>query len=105
MTTQNNPEMTMTAQCVIKEYEVDISVSFDELFESNGDIKIEEQFEKAQKKWFASEYKRSVIQAADVLKKTNIALNEEVLIKTAVEIIEHKVSVLENALKQLEKKI
>ena len=36
--------MTMTAQCVIKKYEVDISVSFDELFESNGDIKIEEEF-------------------------------------------------------------
>ena len=90
MATQNNPEMTMTAQCVLKEYEVDISVSFDELFESNSDI---------------SEYKRSVMQAADVLEKTNIVPNEEVLIKTAGEIIEHKISVLENALKQLEEKI
>ena len=90
MATQNNPEMTMTAQCVLKEYEVDISVSFDELFESNSDI---------------SEYKRSVMQAADVLEKTNIVPNEEVLIKAAGEIIEHKISVLENALKQLEEKI
>ena len=90
MATQNNPEMTMTAQCVLKEYEIDISVSFDELFESNSDI---------------SEYKRSVMQAADVLEKTNIVPNEEVLIKTAGEIIEHKISVLENALKQLEEKI
>ena len=90
MATQNNPEMTMTAQFVLKEYEVDISVSFDELFESNSDI---------------SEYKRSVMQAADVLEKTNIVPNEEVLIKTAGEIIEHKISVLENALKQLEEKI
>ena len=38
MATQNNPEVTMTAQCVVKEYEVDISVSFDELLESSGDI-------------------------------------------------------------------
>ena len=105
MATQNNPEMTMTAQCVIKEYKVDISVSFDKLFESNGDIKIEEEFEKAHKKWFASEYKRSVMQAADVLEETNVASNEEVLIKTVVEIMEHKISVHENALKQLEEKI
>ena len=90
MATQNNPEMTMTAQFVLKEYKVDISVSFDELFESNSDI---------------SEYKRSVMQAADVLEKTNIVPNEEVLIKTAGEIIEHKISVLENALKQLEERI
>ena len=94
----------MTAQFVIKEYEVDILVSFDELLESNGDIKIEEEFEKAHLKWFASEYKRSVMQAVDVLEKTNIAPNEEVLIKTAVETMEHKISVLENALKQLKEK-
>ena len=105
METQNNPEMTMTAQCVIKEYKVDIPVSFHELPESNGDIKIEEEFEKAYKKGFASEYKRSVMQAADVLEKTNTAPNAEVLIKIAVEIMEHKISVLENALKQSEEKI
>ena len=69
MATQNNPEITMTAQCVFKEYEVGYSVSFEELFESNGDIKIEKEFEKAHKKWLASEYKRSVMQAADVLEK------------------------------------
>ena len=45
------------------------------------------------------------MQAANVLEKTNIAPNEEVLIKTAVEIMEHKISVLENTLKQLEEKI
>ena len=71
-----------------------MSVSFDELFKSNGDIKIKVEFEKAHKKWFASDYKRSVMQAAAVLEKTNIVPNEEVLIKTAVEIMEHKISVL-----------
>ena len=105
MATQNNPEMTMAAQCVIKEYKVDISVSFDKLFKSNGDIEIEEEFEKTHKKCFTSKYKRSVMQAADVLEKTNITPNEEVLIKTAVEIMEHKISVLENDLKQLEGKM
>ena len=45
------------------------------------------------------------MQAADVLEETNVASNEEVLIKTVVEIMEHKISVHENALKQLEEKI
>lgn len=45
------------------------------------------------------------MQTADVLEKTNITPNEEVLIKTTVEIMEHKISVLENALKQLEKNL
>ena len=57
------------------------------------------------KKWVASANKRSAMQAADVLEKTNITPNEEVLIKTAVGIMEHKISVLENALKQLEKNL
>ena len=45
------------------------------------------------------------MQAADILEKTNTAPNAEVLIKIAVEIMEHKISVLENALKQSEEKI
>ena len=44
------------------------------------------------------------MQAAAVLEKTTIVPNEEVLIRTAVEIMEHKISVPENALKQLEEK-
>ena len=43
---EKNPEMTMTPQCVIKEYKVDISVSSDELSNQMVILKLKKSLKK-----------------------------------------------------------
>ena len=79
----------------IKHVETDIKISFEKI---DFSIDNEEEFEKNYKNWFKAEFNRSLHQAADVLEKMypNREADKDVLLDATRQIIEHKVTFLED---------
>ena len=83
----------------IKHVETDIKISFKEI---DFSIDTVEEFEKNYKNWFKAEFNRSLHQAADVLEQMcpNREAGKDVLLDATRQIMEHKVTFLEDYTKK-----